>query len=111
MEILFDNFNQAADRWLELWHLSSNGCLLLSEGLKEIPANTPEEWEKIAASYIKTCHCGRCNYNTLSRIHKLVTKRVVENISPKETKEGLKWYIKEKKTKKRKSKAHLYASV
>ena len=109
-DILFDNFSEAADQWLENWHLLKNGCLQLSEGLKNIPANGHGEWEKIALTHIVTYHCGKCNTETMFRVHKLIVKRLLEDVCLKESKIEQKWYLNYKKQKKKRtSKAHLYA--
>ena len=109
-DTLFDTFNEAANQWLENWHLRKNGCLHLSEELKNLPANGRDEWEKIALNYIVTYHCGKCNYETMLRVHKLIVKRLLEDICLKESKTEHKWYLNDKKQKKKRtSKAHLYA--
>lgn len=90
---LYASFRQAADVWLEKWNMLQGGCLHLSEGLSELPAETREEWEKMALSCITTCHCGKCNADAIDRIHKLIVKRVLEDIQ--EVREGseIHWQI------------------
>lgn len=101
---IYDNFRQAADAWLERWCMLQGGCMQLSQSLSEFPVETREEWEEMALSFITTYHCGKCNFDFINKIHKLIVDRIMEDIY--ETGEGTKtrWQIKPVAQRKRRKK-------
>ncbi len=101
---LYPNFREAADAWLERWNMLQGGCLHLSRSLSDFPVETREEWENMALSFITSYHCGKCDVDFINRIHKLIVRRILEDIQAVKQGSELKWRIKPPKRRKRRKK-------
>lgn len=101
---LYASFRQAADAWLERWSMLQGGCMHLSQGLSEFPVETRDEWETMALSFITTYHCGRCTFDFINRIHKLIIQRILEDIQSVGEGDELRWQIKPAQRRKRRKK-------
>jgi hypothetical protein len=101
---LYPSFRDAADAWLERWNMLQGGCLHLSRNLSDFPVETREEWKNMALSFITTYHCGKCDFDFINRIHKLIVRRILEDIQAVEKGSELKWRIKPPQRRKRRKK-------
>ncbi len=78
--MVFENFSKAATAWLEDWSLNKGGCPHLAESLSDLPAESPEEWSKTALTNIPSFHCGNCEAQFAEKRHKLIVKRILEDV-------------------------------